>query len=96
MKNLIKTLFIFIISTVTIVSCTDNDDNPSSAPIQDFIWKGLNLYYLYQEQVPDLGDKKFSNQKSLDNYLSSFTTPESFFEHIIYDRQNFDKYSLIF
>jgi carboxyl-terminal processing protease len=96
MKNFIKTLFLFIISTVIIVGCTDNDDNPSSVPIQDFIWKGLNLYYFYQEQVPDLGDKKFATQKSLDNYLSGFATPESLFEHLIYERQYVDKYSVLF
>ena len=35
-------------------SCEDNDDNavPRSLEIKDFIWKGMNLYYLWQTDVP--------------------------------------------
>ena len=77
MRNFLKSiLFLFVILT-TVLSCTDYDDNPSAIPVQDFIWKGLNYYYLYQPQVPDLNDAKFANQSDLDNYLASFASPEA-------------------
>jgi carboxyl-terminal processing protease len=96
MKNFIKSLFLVIISSVAIISCTDYDDEPSALPIQNFIWKGLNLYYLYQPNVPNLNDSKFSSQKSLDDYLSGFSSPETLFNSLLYDRATTDKYSVIF
>lgn len=38
--------------------------------IKDFIWKGLNKYYLWQEEVPNLADNRFAPsvaQTTLDN-----------------------------
>ena len=96
MRKFLKATTLLFITFITVLSCTDYDDNPSSVPVQDFIWKGLNYYYLYQPQVPDLSDTKFSNQIELDNYLANFPTPETFFESLIYDRQNTDKYSVLF
>ncbi|WP_394760009.1 S41 family peptidase [Flavobacterium sp.] len=96
MRKFLKHPFLLLITLTAIVSCTDNDDNPSSVPIQDFIWKGLNTYYLYQTQVPDLSDTRFSSQVDLDNYLLNSSSPESFFESLIFDRQNTDKYSVLF
>ena len=43
--SLLLGLFIF-----TTISCEDNDDNavPKSLQSKDFVWKGLNLYYLWK------------------------------------------------
>lgn len=96
MRKFLKATTLLFITFTVIVSCTDNDDNPSSVPIQNFIWKGLNTYYLYQPQVPDLSDARFSSQVDLDNYLLNSSSPETFFESLIFDRQNTDKYSVLF
>ena len=95
MKNIIKVSTLFILMLTATISCTDYDDEIQS-PVQNFIWKGLNLYYLYQPQVPDLSDDKFSTQKNLDDFLSSKGSPENLFASLIYDRQNTDKYSVLF
>ncbi|WP_395074731.1 S41 family peptidase [Flavobacterium sp.] len=95
MRNIIKASILFILTLTAIASCTDYDDEIQS-PIQNFIWKGLNLYYLYQPQVPDLSDDKFSTQKNLDDFLSTKGSPENLFESLIYNRKNIDKYSVIF
>ena len=93
-----KYIFSFLILSLlfTTVSCTDNDDKPSGVPIQNFIWKGLNQYYLYQPQIPNLSDTKFKSQQDLDGFLSEFKTPEVLFESLIFDRKNTDKYSVLF
>lgn len=96
MKTFTKSILFLILFGVFIASCEDYDDNPSSYPIQNFIWKGLNGYYLYQPDVPDLSDSKFYHQKDLDNYLSNFSTPESLFESLIYQRSTVDKYSVLY
>jgi carboxyl-terminal processing protease len=95
MKKFLSIFLISIISLCTITCCTDDDDQPSNLPIQNFIWKGLNLYYLYQQKVPDLNDNRFKNQKELDNYLSNYSNPETLFDNLIYDPKNTDKFSWI-
>ena len=93
MKKISKLVFLSFITLSSILSCDDIDDESSSLPIQNFIWKGLNQYYLYQPQVNNLNDSKSSNQKDFENYLANNPSPENFFESLIYDRTNVDKYS---
>ncbi|PIR14228.1 MAG: peptidase S41, partial [Flavobacteriales bacterium CG11_big_fil_rev_8_21_14_0_20_35_7] len=47
-------------------------------------------------QVPNLDDFKFTNQSQLNSYLKGFNTPESLFESLLFDRNNTDKWSVIF
>ena len=97
MKNIFKFLVLVITISTVFISCTDNDDNPqTSGSVQDFIWKGLNFYYLYQEQVPNLSDTKNTNQNDLNNFLANYETPEILFESLIFNRQNIDKFSVLF
>ncbi|MFK7000165.1 S41 family peptidase [Flavobacterium oreochromis] len=95
-KNTIKLLLIFTVGLVW--SCTDLDDQPQYDPSDayDFVWKGLNQYYLYQENVTNLGDRRFNSQNDLDLFLANFSKPETLFESLIYDRKNTDKYSVLF
>jgi carboxyl-terminal processing protease len=97
MRNFLKSVFVLMFISSLFTSCNDNDDNPpSSESIQDFVWKGLNFYYLYQPQIANLSDAKNTNQNDLNNFLANFSSPENLFESLIYDRQNIDKYSVIF
>ncbi len=97
MRNFLKSVFVLMFISSLFTSCNDNDDiPPSSESIQDFVWKGLNFYYLYQPQIANLNDAKNTNQNDLNNFLANFSSPENLFESLIYDRQNIDKYSVIF
>ncbi|WP_375240022.1 S41 family peptidase [Aurantibacter sp.] len=91
--NPIKTLRFYGLLFLLISSCAyDLDDNPVTAnDINDFIYKGLRTYYLYNELVPDLVENKTFNP-NYNNYLSA-NTPENFFENLIYDRAITDKFS---
>ncbi len=50
--------------------------------INDFIWKGLNLYYYWQEQVPNLADSKKTNAADYLSFLSNESNPTSFFNSL--------------
>ena len=63
--------------------------------IQDFIWQGMNLYYLWQENVPNLDDDRFSTDKEYVAFLKATPDPEEFFEKLIYNRQSVDYWSWI-
>jgi C-terminal processing protease CtpA/Prc len=95
--NYITRFFLVITVLVTFNSCfEDNDDNLIAASeINDFVWKGMNLVYLYKSEIPDLANDRFSSLDEYTNYLNSFSTPESLFESLIFDRQNVDKFSVI-
>ena len=82
-----KTLFLFaFLAVFTFQSCQDQDDvaTPANIDIQNFIWNGLNLYYLWQADVPNLSDTRFANQKDLNTFLTGYPKPETLFESLLY------------
>ncbi|MFT5761877.1 MAG: carboxyl-terminal processing protease, partial [Polaribacter sp.] len=81
MKNLYKTLLLLCIS-FTLYNCTKIDEIPADVEINDFVWKAMNAYYLYQDQVPDISDRRFNNQPELNTYLRGFTTPNELFTNV--------------
>jgi len=94
MKKITLLVFTLVIGAITLQSCEDLDDN--AVPVNDFIWKGLNLYYLWQADVPNLADDKFSNQEQLNRFLESYPTPTALFEDLLYQRGVVDRFSVIF
>ncbi|PKV51841.1 peptidase S41-like protein [Aquimarina sp. MAR_2010_214] len=63
----------------------DNDDVPrisGTTEINDFIWKGLNRYYLYKADVPDLANSRFPSNQEYTQFLEGFSTPKAFFEEL--------------
>lgn len=85
MKQFLKisllSIFVFFISCEKkqnlSIEPTTNDD------INFFIWKGLTNYYLWQKDVPDLADNRFSNYDELYTYFRGFSSPETVFESLL-------------
>ncbi|NNE33166.1 MAG: peptidase S41 [Winogradskyella sp.] len=72
------------------------DDNAiSTSEIKDFVWKGMNTYYLYKSEIPDLANNRFSTNDEYVNYLNSFTSPENLFGSLLYLPESVDKFSRI-
>lgn len=86
-----------LLSFILFLSCEDNNENdvPSSLKINDFVWKGMNLYYLWQEDVPDLDDQRFANQNELNTFLRDYSDPAVLFNHLRVD-SSIDRFSVIF
>ena len=92
-----KTLFLLLLTVSTLlVSCfKDNDDSiqPASAvEIQEFIWRGLNFFYLYKADTPELADDAFATNDEFITFLSTFASPESFFDFL---KSPQDRFSLL-
>lgn len=94
--------FLFLIFLLIACSGDDQDDSPIAEnpndlklEINDFIWKGLNLFYLYQAEVPNLADNRFSSQSQLNTFLSGFDDPADLFESLLYRRNEVDRFSVI-
>lgn len=95
--KLLRFVCLGLLSSFVLLGCfEDNDDNLIAASeIHDFIWKGMNVVYLYKSNVPDLANDRFGNIEEYNNYLNSFATPNDIFESLIYDRQNVDRFSAL-
>ncbi|MBD0824353.1 S41 family peptidase [Aestuariibaculum marinum] len=96
MRN-IKILTLLCLVSILNISCfEDNDDNQIAAnAISDFVWKGMNVFYLYKDNITDLANDRFSSNAEYAAYLNSYSSPESLFESLIYERETVDKYSWI-
>jgi C-terminal processing protease CtpA/Prc len=55
----------------------------------------MNLYYLWQADVPDLADDRFDNQNQLNNFLEGFENPTNLFNAIRVDNA-IDRFSVIY
>ena len=97
MKFIFKFSLVIFIAFLVFQSCEDYDDNPvpSSLQVRDFIWKGLNLYYLWQADEPNLADNRFAMQSDLNVFLEGYETPELLFEDLLVARTT-DRFSVIF
>ncbi|WP_298500214.1 S41 family peptidase [uncultured Algibacter sp.] len=89
---------ILIIAALFLTSCfEDNDDiTVTGRDINDFVWKGLNTFYLYKDNTPDLADNRFSSNNEYANYLNGFISPSDLFESLIYQPETIDRFSRLF
>ena len=85
MKNFLPYFVLLLIISLTFQSCEVQEDNkvPDDIAINNFIWKGLNLYYLWQPNVPNLADDRFANQADLNAFLYGFPQPENLFQQLL-------------
>lgn len=76
----------FLIVSVLFVSCfEDADDNLQPAAtidIQNFIYRGLNYFYLYKADTPELANDAFTGQDELNDFLNNYDSPESLFDYL--------------
>lgn len=84
------------------VSCNKEDNILSEEfivttddEINNFIWKGLNLYYLWQEDVPNLADNRFDNLEDLYTFFRNYNSPESTFNSLLNQPDVVDRFSWI-
>ncbi len=104
-----------------VTSCKKNDDTPviseepkeetpvvksvADYPVQDFMWRAMNIYYFWQEDVTDLADNRFTgpSDPAYVSFLGSSTDPEDFFfnklcnEHsnVVGDNNAVDRFSFL-
>lgn len=107
MRNYLKLILITAFVGITATSCfEDNDDNLIiTSDVKDFIWKGMNEFYVYGNDVPDLRNTRFGlnglnnryeSTPEYTEFLNGFSSPESLFDAIIFDPGNTDRFSLLF
>ncbi|MGJ8666258.1 MAG: S41 family peptidase [Patiriisocius sp.] len=89
-----KIYYIPILAAFLLVgSCfEDLDDNlnpASTTTINDFIYRGLNFFYLYKADTPQLANDAFADETAKNAFISSFDSPESIFDFLKSDQDRF-------
>ncbi len=96
---------IFLLLSFLVLSCSKSDDgfdinktfdpDPSAGvEVQNFMWKAMNFWYFWQEDVPDLADDRFTSSADYTEFLSSETDPGVFFDDkLLFGEDRFSFYS---
>ncbi len=90
-----KNFLMLLLGLVIFSSCSNEDDTPpvveenpeeetpaltrEDFPVQDFMYLGMNLYYLYKADIPELADDYFTTMTQYVDYLAANPVPEDFF-----------------
>src|SRR6056297_1879451 len=87
-----------LVSFAVITSCSDSSTSVSDADSdgveitsseeKQFVWNGLNTWYFWQGDVPDLADSKDDNAETFSSFLNQFNTEEDLFDHLIYRQED--------
>src|SRR6056300_775788 len=80
--------YLLILVFNSIVSCSKDYEVPQDIIVHDFVWKGLNAYYLYQDQIEDLSDRRFNSDEELNTFLRSFPDYNTLFSSLLLRTDN--------
>ena len=98
MKKIIHLSLVSLLLLITSCSKNENDtitDKTVNDDVNYFIWKGLNAYYLWQKDMPDLADNRFANFNELYTHFRNYNTPENSFNSLLNQPGNIDRFSWI-
>ncbi|AZJ31645.1 C-terminal processing protease CtpA/Prc, contains a PDZ domain [Tenacibaculum mesophilum] len=96
MKKIILLSFMFTI----LLSCSKDDklaepvdEVKLNNKVNNFVWKAMNSWYNWQEDISNLADSKDDNINEYYTYLNSYGTPNDLFKSLLYKYQEVDKFS---
>ncbi|WP_397446565.1 S41 family peptidase [Polaribacter sp. R77954] len=76
--------FGYLALTLAFLNCSkDSYQLPEDLIVHDFVWKGLNAYYLYQNDIGNLSDTRFSSDQELNTFLSSYPNYNELFNSLL-------------
>jgi C-terminal processing protease CtpA/Prc len=94
-----KLIYLFISASLLFVSCNKDDDGITNGetpvatsddfPVQNFMWKAMNLWYFWQAEVPNLADDRFSTDQEYTDFLAATPNPEDFYNSIQFNEDRF-------
>lgn len=103
-----KFVLLFLSIIFLLSSCNKNDDGltlkrgikieSDDLIVQDFMWKTMNFWYFWQEDVGNLADDKFPNTdegiEAYKEFLASESTPRDFFDkQLLFSDDRFSFYA---
>lgn len=92
-KEFVPILAVFLLFSSCFEDMDDNIHPATTIDIQNFIYRGLNYFYLYKADVPELANDAFVSQEELESFLSNYDSPESLFDYLMSPQ---DRFSVLF
>ncbi len=104
-KKLSMKKWMYLMAGLLIVACSKDDDGidrpngPDPDPaaevtVQNFMWQAMNLWYFWQQDVPDLADDRFTTMEEYTAFLESESDPGDFFDNKLrFSEDRFSFYS---
>ncbi len=92
-----KNIPLLLLFAILLASCRNDDDQQSSASINDFVWKGLNSWYYWQPNVPNLSDQVMNNSNQYSSIING-KSPDQLFYSLLYNyntQPRIDRFSWI-
>lgn len=82
-----KYLFLYLLTASLICSSCfedldDVDQAATTSEINDFIYRGLNFFYLYKAETPELANDFFASEEEKNDFLSQYDSPEALFNYL--------------
>lgn len=94
MKKLKAPILLLIFAFLATSCFNDIDDHQTNADsINDFIWKGMNSWYTWQMDVPDLADTKIDDFGAYIDYLNQFDSSRDLFNSLRFQYGTTDRFS---
>ena len=66
-----------------------NIDLEGNLQVSDFVWRGLNEFYYWQDKVEDLSDEKLTDETAYAKYISDNSDPKKFFKSLKHSEDRF-------
>jgi C-terminal processing protease CtpA/Prc len=73
-----------------------NDPSPVDVELQNYMWRAMNAYYFWQEDVNVLSDTRFSNTNELNDFLAGYSNiPDFFYSTLVNQYGIVDRFSFL-
>ncbi len=95
--KILKYISVLLVCLPILLSCAeDNDDKfASDTVVNNFIYRGMNAFYLYKPEIPVLANDRFATVADLENFHAQFNSPEDFFNSLLFEPNQVDRFSII-
>ncbi|WP_273567244.1 S41 family peptidase [Maribacter halichondriae] len=98
-----KNFLLFLTMGLLFAACKKDDNTIPPGPsadltVQDFMWRAMNLWYFWQDDVANLADNKFADttegNQAYEEFLASEDDPAAFFDNrLLFNEDRFSFYS---
>lgn len=93
-----RILLLIAVFLILLPACKKDDTivDEEVSEIDSFIWTGLQQYYLWVDQVPNLSETRFGDENQLAQFLNSYNEDhDNLFYDLLYSYGTIDKWSWI-